>query len=93
MSKITAILNHRVANYARWRELFDESSEHREKFGIKVKEILVSDNDPNDVTVICDGHADRFDDFLNDPDLHTFIQDSGVIGAPKVTRLVSTESE
>jgi hypothetical protein len=89
MSKITTILTHKVGNYDNWRKAFDAGETHRQHFGINIKQVLVSEADHNEVTVIAEGDADSFDNFMKDPNSQAAMKEAGVTSPPAILKLVS----
>jgi quinol monooxygenase YgiN len=75
----TAIALHRVADYDKWRPVYDSLDDVRNAAGVTHQEVLRSQDDPNLVVVRHD-FADRAaaDSFFGSADLKHGMTDAGV---------------
>jgi hypothetical protein len=83
MTKV--ILSHKVADYAKWRPLFDADFEVRKGSGFLNETVFRASDDPNHLYI----HADiddlgAFDEMMNDPSLAEKMAEAGVISEPAV---------
>ncbi|MCY7418734.1 MAG: cyclase [Chloroflexi bacterium] len=81
----TLFVHHQVADYAAWRQVYDEFQPTASGLGVTSGTVYVAADDPNDVTVMHDfltvGAAQAF---AANEALHAAIARSGVVGAPTV---------
>ena len=89
----TMIVQHTVTDYDAWRPLFDEHSAVRDAHGCRSTAVFRSVDDPNAVTVIMEypSVADA-QAFGADPSLKDAMANGGVVGAPQISLLESTEA-
>jgi quinol monooxygenase YgiN len=75
----TAIALHRVADYDKWRSVYDSLDEARNAAGVTHQQVLRSQDDPNLVIVRHD-FADRAaaDSFFGSPELRQGMTEAGV---------------
>ncbi len=81
----TLIAEHRVEDYARWRPVYEEHEEVRQKFRIANSRVYTDPADPNMVAVIMEGSTEDLEAFTAAPELKEAMQDAGVAGPPKFT--------
>ena len=79
------IVRHKVADYSRWKESFDEHLNVRKAAGETEARVMVSVDDPREVTLFFDwdslDHARRF---VGSDELKQAMKQGGVIGDPDV---------
>ena len=86
------IVKHRVADFGKWKEVFDSMTATRKSHGWTGHEVLRDQNDPNLVTIInkmktIEGaHA-----YGASPDLKEAMQRAGVTSAPEISFLNDEE--
>jgi hypothetical protein len=79
------IVRHKVADYTRWKEAFDGHLGVRKAAGEVGSRVLLSVDDPREVTVFLDWDSlERARKFAASEDLKQTMQKSGVIGDPDV---------
>jgi heme-degrading monooxygenase HmoA len=75
------IIRHKVADYSRWKEAFDAHLNVRKAAGETESRVMVSVDDPREVTIFCDwdslDHARRF---ASSDDLKQAMKQAGVTG-------------
>ena len=82
---IHMMVRHKVADYARWKEAFDGHLSVRKAAGEVGYRVLLSVDDPREVTVVLDWDTlDRARQFAASEDLKQALQKSGVVGDPEV---------
>ncbi len=78
-------VHHKVADYKKWREVFDSMTSLRTSFGMTGQEVLQATGDPNEIVVITEWHsADEARAYSASPDLKQGMQKAGVISQPEV---------
>jgi len=81
---VTAILNHKVNDYAQWRPYFDADVARRRGFGITGEKVLKSVDEPNHLYIKFEANdPSAIDKLLNDPDLAGKMQEAGVVSKPE----------
>ena len=79
------IVRHKVADYGRWKEAFDAHLGSRKAAGELGHRVLVSVDEPRDVTIVLDWDGlDSARRFANSDDLKQAMQKSGVVGDAEV---------
>ena len=82
------IVRHKVADYPRWKEAFDGHLSTRKAAGEVGSRILLSVDDPREVTIVLDWDSlERARKFATSDDLKQTMQKAGVIGDPDVRYL------
>lgn len=77
------IITHKVADYDKWKEGFDNHELARLKYHIKVTAVGTSLDDPTHIVAILNSeNARNFIDFMEKSDLKEAMQKSGVISEP-----------
>lgn len=82
---------HTVADYEKWRTLFDEDEARRRAAGATgVNQIYRDLDDPNTITIVLEwDNAENARRFIADPALREVQQKAGVIGMPAVRAILS----
>lgn len=84
----TIINSHKVENFAKWKQGFDEGAQMREQLGINIKGVFQSIEDENHVTIISEMPSPEIARaVLSSPELKAAGQKSGVISAPEIKML------
>lgn len=79
----TLIVRHPVADYAKWRAVFDSVGALQSQHGVTGSQVLRQPDDANDVTVIHTFAAvEHAQGFVADPALKDAMQRAGVSGPP-----------
>lgn len=82
---IHVIIRHKVADYGRWKEAFDAHLAARKAGGEVGHRLLLSVDDPRDVTLVLDWDGlDRARRFASSEDLKQAMQKAGVLGDPEI---------
>lgn len=80
------ILNHRVADYATWKPLFDSDKARRDGAGLKEIAVGQKAGDPNNVFAIWEtADASVMQGMMADEGLQVRMKEGGVISAPELT--------
>jgi hypothetical protein len=82
---IHVIVRHKVADYGRWKEVFDAHLNTRKANGEVGHRLLLSVEDPRDVTIVMDWDGlERARRFAGSDDLKQTMQRAGVVGEPEI---------
>ena len=82
---IHMIMRHKVADYGRWKEAFDAHLNTRKANGEIAFRLLLSVEDPRDVTIVMDWDGlERARRFAGSDDLKQTMQNAGVVGEPEI---------
>jgi len=84
-------VRHTVADYEKWRPLFDEDEARRRAAGATgVNQVYRDVDDANTVTVVIEwDNAENARKFMDDPALREKMQKAGVVGMPAVRAILS----
>jgi hypothetical protein len=81
----TVILKHRVADYARWKPIYDADEPRRVSAGLREIKVGQKEDDSNLVYMIWETlDAARLRKMIEDPELLETMKKAGVIGEPEV---------
>ncbi len=84
----TVIINHKVADYKKWRPTFDADASRRSNAGIKNERVFRAADDPNNIYIFGDvAEPSSVAKMMEDPDLAAKMKEAGVISKPTVTVL------
>jgi quinol monooxygenase YgiN len=85
---VHVLVRHKVADFTRWKELFDSALSARMHAGELGFHLFQSVNDPRDVTLLLDWDSvEHARQFMGSDDLRSKMQQAGVVGAPDVQYL------
>ncbi|MFQ5605180.1 MAG: hypothetical protein ACE5HS_18090 [bacterium] len=79
------LVRHKVADFAKWKKIFDAHSEAQRQAGLKVEKVLRSQDDPNNVFLffqVTDQEKARA--FLSSSDVPEAQRQSGVLDTPDI---------
>ena len=91
---VTLVVRHKVADFSKWKPVFDAHEDVRKQFGWTSHQVLTETGDTNHVTII--GRirsAAQAKDFGKSPSLKEAMQKGGVQGPPDVTLLKVIEDK
>ena len=81
----TLFVRHTVADYEKWRKVYDDFDTERRSMGVTSDGVYQLDGDPNDVTVYHEfGTIEAAKTFSTSPRLKEAMAAAGVQGAPTV---------
>ncbi|MEJ1935562.1 antibiotic biosynthesis monooxygenase [Nostoc sp. NIES-2111] len=81
----TLFVRHTVANYAKWRALYDSFAPVQAKGGVTAEAVYQSVDDPNDITVTHEfSSLEAARAFVAAPELKAAMSEAGVVGAPTI---------
>lgn len=82
---VHVIVRQKVADYSRWKEAFDAHLSSRKAAGELGNRVLVSVDDPREVTVLLDWDGlERARRFAGSEDLKQAMQKAGVVGDAEI---------
>jgi hypothetical protein len=77
-------IHHPVADYDKWRPVFDADKPRRAAAGLMDVAVLRDADDPNSVWIVGDGDGGAVEKMLQDPDLAKVMQEAGVTAPPEL---------
>ena len=81
----TIIVHHTVKDFAAWKPHFDEHEGLRQKAGVKVREVLRSVDNKNQVTIVGETNdLKKAQAFFTSPELKEVMMKAGVVGPPTI---------
>lgn len=79
------LVRHKVADYARWKPVFDEHSAARKASGFKGGHLFRKADDPNELVILLEvDNLEKARQFVQSEDLRKTMQRSGVYDQPDV---------
>jgi len=79
------LVRHNVADFAKWKPVYDAHLGARQKAGLREKNLLRSINNPNEVVLLFEAEdLTRAQAFSESPDLREAMQKAGVVGKPEI---------
>jgi heme-degrading monooxygenase HmoA len=80
---IHMLVRHKVADFDKWRAVFDSNAEAQKEAGLRLKQLLRNVDDPNEVFLFFEvDDLEAAKGFVNAPEAHDAKEDSGVIDEP-----------
>jgi quinol monooxygenase YgiN len=88
---VHVIMRATVADYQKWRPVFDGLEDLRRSMGSTgTNQVFRDADDPNTITLILEwDNADHAREFLGSPQLREAMQKAGLIGAPAVLTVLT----
>ena len=81
----TLFVRHQVADYAKWRAVYDAFAQTQKDLGVKDQAVYQAVEDPNDITVRHEfATLEAAQAFGGSSELRSAMHDAGVQGAPTV---------
>ena len=82
------LAQHKVENFANWKEVFDSVADLRQKNGEKSAQIFHDANNPNALTLLFEwDDLDNARQYAQSPELKAAMQKAGVAGPPTISFL------
>ena len=79
------LVRHKVADFAKWKPVYDAHVTDREKAGLKEEHLLRNSDDPNEVILLFKAaNIQQAKEFAASPDLRERMQKGGVIDQPDI---------
>ena len=85
------IVKHTVADYGRWKTIFDADGANRQAAGSKGGQVFRSADDPNEVVVLFEWDLEKARQYSQREKLREEIQAAGVVGPPETYFLEEIE--
>jgi heme-degrading monooxygenase HmoA len=86
------IVKHKVADYARWKAIFDADSANRQAGGSRGGQLFRSASDPNELVVLLEWDLlETARQYAQSEDFHEVMQRAGVVGRPTISFLKDGE--
>ena len=81
----TAILRHKVADFNKWKTVYDADKVNREKAGLKEQWVKRNEKDPSEVLMYFDVSDQKHaENYTQSPELQAQMKNGGVIGKPEL---------
>ena len=81
----TMFVRHRVADYAKWRQVYDNFGPSQQRLGVTAQAVYRAADNPNDVTVTHDFAAlEAAQQFAASEDLHKAMSEAGIVAEPTI---------
>lgn len=74
------IVKHTVADYGRWKTIFDADGANRQAAGSKGGQVFRSADDPNEVVMLFEWDLEKARQFSQREELRAKMQEAGVLG-------------
>ena len=82
---VHVLIRHKVADYSRWKEVFDAHFGARKHAGETGCQLFHNMDDPRDIVLLLDWQSvDEARKFMTSPDLRQRMQEAGVQGNPEI---------
>jgi heme-degrading monooxygenase HmoA len=85
------MVTQKVADYARWKQIFDAEGANREIGGSKGGQLLRSADDPNEVVILFEWDLHKARQYSQREALRAKMQAAGVLGQPEISFLEEIE--
>ena len=85
------IVKHTVADYGRWKTIFDADGANRQAAGSKGGQVFRSADDPNEVVILFAWDLETARLFSQREELRAMMQEAGVLGPPEIYFLEEIE--
>jgi hypothetical protein len=83
---IKMYLRQTVADFTKWKAVYDEHDATRKKFGAKKSEAFTNSQNPKEVLVVIEmDNKEQAKNFLEKSDIKEIMKEAGVIGAPEIS--------
>jgi hypothetical protein len=81
----TLFVRHQVADYAKWRQVYDTFGPVQRRFGANVQAVYRAADNPNDVTVTHEFSAlEAAQQFAASDELRKAMTSAGIVGEPTI---------
>ena len=78
------LVSHKIENWDKWKPVFDNDEEERKSYGVNLKKLFRSAQDPNEIFCLFDAPDENSAaECINRPHLKTLMQNAGVITEPE----------
>ena len=85
---IIVLVRHRIADYTKWRTVFDGALDFRHRGGERSCRIFRNAEDDHDLTLLFEWESgDLAHRYMHSPELQAKMQEAGVVNKPEITYL------
>ena len=86
------LIRHKVADYKKWKAVFDDASALRKAGGEKGGQVLHLEGDPNNLLMLFEWESlEKAHDYVQSEDLRKGMQEAGVVEQPEMYFLSEVE--
>jgi hypothetical protein len=85
------IVKYAVADYARWKPIFDADGANRQAGGCKGGQLFRSADDPNEVVILFEWDLEKARQYSQREEVRAKMREAGVLGSPDVFFLEEIE--
>jgi hypothetical protein len=85
------MVKHTVADYARWKPIFDADGANREIGGSKGGQLFRSADDPNEVVMLFEWDLEKARQYSQREEVRAKMQEAGVLDPPEISFLEEIE--
>jgi hypothetical protein len=85
------MVTHKVADYARWKPIFDADGANRQAAGSKGGQLLRSADDPNEVVLLFAWDLEQARQYSQREEVRAKMQEAGVLDTPEISFLEEIE--
>ena len=85
------IVIHKIADYARWKPIFDADGANRQAGGSKGGQLFRSGDDPNEVVMLFEWDLEQARQYSQREEVRAKMREAGVLGSPDVYFLEEIE--
>ena len=85
------MVTHKVADYARWKPIFDADGANRQAGGSKGGQLFRSADDPNEVVLLFEWDQEQARQYSQREDVREKMQEAGVLDPPEISFLEEIE--
>jgi len=79
-------VRHTVADFAKWKTIFDEHDSTRKSFGAKKSEAFTNSANPNEIIAVIDwDNKEQAKNFMEKSNLKAIMEHGGVLTAPEIS--------
>jgi heme-degrading monooxygenase HmoA len=78
-------VQHKVADYSKWRKIFDDMTATRTSYGMSAQQVFHSAADPNEIVILTHWPSvEKAQAYAQSPEIKTAMQNGGVLSQPNV---------
>jgi hypothetical protein len=79
------LVRHKVANFTKWKTVFDSHAEAQQQAGLKIEKILTNMDDPNEVFLFFQvTDLEKARRFVSSPEVPEAQRQSGLVDSPDI---------
>ena len=85
------IVQHTVADYARWKPIFDADGANRQAAGSQGGQLFRSADDPNEVVMLFEWDLEQARQYSQREEVRAKMQEAGILDPPEISFLEEIE--